>query len=117
MQGAAYESPKSPPGIGMSRPHNSLLLASCLADRPDIGGYGVEVVIGQQGAAHRRHRARIALGVRHALADRLGQRREAAVAPDPCAAVEWRTHRRAVGVGAVAAGAGAVIDLAVEDAL
>lgn len=85
--------------------------------RPNIGGKRVDLVLGKFDASHRRHGTGKGFRFRDAVRDRLGDRWQAAVAPDPCAGCEIRPDRCALGVRTVAPGAGGAADVAVENAI
>src|SRR5882757_57706 len=93
------------------------LVVARMADRPDIGRYRREVPLGEWASPHGRHHALVALGLGHALGDNVAEARQAAVAPQPVCRVERRPDRAAAGVRAMAAAAGAVGGLTVEDAV
>src|SRR6202023_3713081 len=72
-----------------------------MADRPNVGGNRLEVALWQDHSSHRWHRARMLLGLRHAVRYRLRDALKASVAPQPFAAGEIGPDRRADGVSGV----------------
>ena len=92
------------------------LLRSCVAvtQRPDVcadGGrlFGCELRSSQGG-----HRAAILFGLRHAVGYRLGDPLPSAIAPQPVILCQIRSEGGAHGVGAMASGACAAGDLAMD---
>src|SRR6185437_1690097 len=86
-----------------------------VAERPDVVGHGGKVGLGQLRTAVGRHRAGVVLRLRHTLRDGPRDRLDAAVAPQPFAAGQIRTDRRALAVGAVTPRAGSAVDLSLKD--
>src|SRR6516165_3128114 len=93
---------------------SSILCLVLIVERPDIVSEREHVGGRKLRAAHRRHGAAVILGIGHAVGDGLCDRRNTAVAPQPMLAGQVRSKRRALGVRAVAAGAGGSV-LAVEN--
>jgi hypothetical protein len=81
--------------------------AAPMAERPDVVRDRRHLRRRELGPAHRRHRASELLRIRNAVGDDLGDRLDAAIAPQPFRAGEIRPQRCALGIGAMAAGAGA----------
>ena len=88
-----------------------------MTDRPNIGGNRLEVGLWQVHPSHRRHCARMFLGLRHASFYRFLDALEAPITPQPSAGGEIGPDRRADGVGAVAPGTRCAARLAMEDPL
>src|SRR5690242_107361 len=109
MTSAAARSTSPPPWRGSSRPRTERGSWLAVAERPDIGGDGRDLVLREIGAAHRRHRAGRLLGLGDSLPDRSGEPGEASVAPEPMAAREVGTLRRALAGRAVAGRAGPAV--------
>ena len=84
------------------------VLALVMAQSPDIGSDICQIGLRKWRAADRRHRARVLLGLRHAIGDRMRDGAQAAVPPKPFAARQVGAHSRALAVHAVAAGASAI---------
>ena len=89
-----------------------------VTQRPDVVRQRRDLGRGELRSAHRGHHAHVLLRVRYAVGDRLGNGRDAAVAPQPFGVSEVGRERRALGVRSVAADACAtalaVIDTAAE---
>ena len=99
------------PLIGLLR--TSLLTA--MAQGPKVSRHVRDLRRGQLRATHRGHWRSILLWVRHPDGDGVGDRSEAAIAPQPLAACEIGSLGTAFGVRSVASGAWRARDLAVED--
>jgi hypothetical protein len=88
-----------------------------MAERPHVGGNGVQVGPRKVYAAHRRHRAGMSLGLRHAILDRRLETLQASIAPEPPPARQIWSDGRSFAICTMAAAAGAVRYLSVEKAV
>ena len=85
------------------------------ADRVNVRGDRVNLVGRQLGTTHGGHRASRLLRMEYAFGDRFADPLQATVAPEPGSVGQIRADRAAVPVGTMAAGAGAIGNLTVED--
>ena len=88
-----------------------------MTERPRIHGQGRHLGRGQLGPAHWRHGSPILAWLRYAKGDRVRDRSQAAIAPQPFATGEVGALRRALAVGSMAASTRRTCDLALVDAL
>src|SRR6516162_6264204 len=86
-----------------------------MPERPYIGGDGLDLGGGQLRSTHRRHRRPVLLRLRYAGRDRMRDRSETAVSPQPVATGQIRPMRRALAVAPMTAFTWSVGDRAVEN--
>ena len=86
-----------------------------MSESPHVGCYRGHLLGGKIGTAHRRHRTRVVLRVRHTIDDGLGNGSEAAVTPQPFARSKIGSHWGTLAVLAVTAPTGGAADFSAEN--